>query len=101
MGVIFADRVADHPGAFLVAGRRIEAEQPHRPEQAAMDRLQPVANIGQRPGSDRRQGVDEIALGKRLLERPILGFFGQHGIGHGGAISSPIRGMRAPIVIVY
>ena len=67
--MIFADHVADDAGAFLVAGGRIEPEQPHRPEQAAMDRLQPVAHVGQRAGGDRRQGIDEIALGQRLVER--------------------------------
>ena len=46
MRVVFADDVADDARAFLVPLRRVELQQPHRPEQPAMDGLQPVAHIG-------------------------------------------------------
>jgi len=45
MRVELADDVADDARALLVACRGIEAELLHRVEDAAMDRLQPVAHI--------------------------------------------------------
>ena len=62
MRMVFADHVADHAGAFLEPRRRIEAEQPHGVQQPAMDRLQPVAGIGQRALGDGGQRIGEIAL---------------------------------------
>ncbi len=37
MRMIFADHIANHASGFLVGGSRIEPQQPHRPQQAAMD----------------------------------------------------------------
>ncbi len=71
MRVIFADDVADDARRFLVGGVRIHPQHPHRPQQPAMDRLQPVTDVGQRAGGDRRQRVDEIALRQRAIERGI------------------------------
>ena len=88
--MIFADHVADDAGRFLVGAGRIEPQQPHRPQQAAVDRLQPVADIGQRPRGDRRQRIDEVALGQRGVER---GFdYGRNSrIGHGRLPSKRLR----------
>lgn len=36
-----------------------------------MNRLQPIANIRQRPRGDRREGINEIALGEGDFERRI------------------------------
>ena len=71
MRMIFADNIADNARALLVATRRIELEQAHRPEQAAVDRLQPVAQIGERPCGDRRHRINEITIRQRAIERRI------------------------------
>src|SRR6185295_426272 len=88
--VIFADHVADHPGAFLVACRGIELEQPHRPQEAPVNRLQPVAQVGQRARSDRRKRVDEIALGESVVERRVDD--GIENVAHADALAGPIPG---------
>ena len=67
--VIFADDVADDTGAFLVGAGRVEAEEAHRPQQAAMDRFQAVADVRQRARGDRRQGIDEVSLRQSGVER--------------------------------
>ena len=67
--MILADDIAHHPRTFLVRRRRIELEQPHRPQQPPVNRLQAIAHIGQRPRGDRRQRIDEIAFGQRGIER--------------------------------
>ena len=51
--VVLADDVADDARRFLVGARRVEPKQPHRPEQAAVDRLQAIADVGQRARRDR------------------------------------------------
>ena len=66
--VVLADDVAHDACGFLVSAGRIEAKQPHRPQQPSMDGLQPVADIGKRSSGDRRKRVDEIAFGKRGIE---------------------------------
>ncbi len=69
MGMIFADYIAHHAGAFLETGGGIEAQQPHGMQQPAMDRLQPVARIGQRPLGDGGERIGQIALGQRPRQR--------------------------------
>ena len=66
--VVLADDVADDAGAFLVAVAGIEAQQPHRVQDAAVDGLQAVAGVRQRPVHDGREGIGEIALLERLLQ---------------------------------
>ena len=87
--MIFADDVADDPRALLVAAGRVELEQPHGPQQPAVDRLQPVADVRQRAGGDRRQGIDEVALGKRRVERRVDG-------GRGKIVTCMARGLATP-----
>ncbi len=82
MRVELADHVADHPGAFLIPRRRIEAELLHRVQDPAMHRLQPVAHIGQRPRHDRRQCVGEIALAKRVGKVDVADLAGKVRHGH-------------------
>ena len=57
---------------FLKAGAGIEPQLPHRVEQPAMHRLQPVARIGQRALHDGRERISEVALLERLAERDLL-----------------------------
>ncbi len=83
MRVVFADHVADDARALLVALAGIEPQQSHRPQQAAMHRLEPVANVRKRPCRDGRHGIDEIAFGQRRIERRIDD--GIEGIGDGVA----------------
>jgi hypothetical protein len=60
--------VTDDAGAFLVGVLRIELEQAHRVQDAAMHRLQAVARIGQRAMHDGRQRIGQIALLERGLQ---------------------------------
>ncbi len=82
MRMELADHVADDAGAFLVARGGIEAQLLHRVQDAAMDRLQPVAHIGQRARHDRRQRIGQIALAERLGEIDLADLAGRSGHGH-------------------
>ncbi len=72
MGVILTDDVADDAGAFLEAALRIEPELQHGVEQPAMHGFEAIAHIGQRPVHDGGEGVSEIALLERRLQRDGL-----------------------------
>ena len=72
VGMVFADHVADHAGAFLEPGRRVEPELVHGVEQAAVDGLEAVAHVWQGAGHDGGKGVGEIALAERVGERCVL-----------------------------
>ena len=50
--VELADDVADDAGAFLEGGARIELQEPHGMEDAAVDGLEAVAGVGQCPAHD-------------------------------------------------
>ena len=82
-------------GAFLVAGRGIEPQQPHRPEQPAVDRLQAVAQVGQRTGGDRREGVNEVTLGQGIVERRVDDLV--EFITHGRALAGASRRGERPV----
>ena len=84
MRVVLAQHLADHAGGLLVSAVGREAQLAHRPQQAAVDRLQPVAQIGQRARGNRGQRVDKIPLGQRGLERRVDDCSG--GIGLRGAL---------------
>ena len=75
--VIFADDVADDARALLVGSGRVEPKQPHRPQQATVNRLQAVADVRQRAGGDRRERVDEVTL----RESGVEGRFDDGGFG--------------------
>ena len=68
MRVIFTDDIANHAGGFLERVGRVELQLPHRPQQAAVHRLQPVAQVGQRAGGDGRKRIDQIPLRQRAIE---------------------------------
>ena len=66
--MILADHVADDAGALLEGAVGIEPQLPHGVHQAAMDRLQPVADVRQRARHDGRQRIGQVALLERLSE---------------------------------
>ena len=68
MGMELADDVADDAGAFLEPGARIEPQQTHGIEEAAVDRLQAVAHIGQRPVHDGGERIGKVALLERVAQ---------------------------------
>ncbi len=68
MRVVLAHDVADDLGGLLVGRAGIEPQLAHAVEDAAMDRLQPVAHVRQRAVHDRGEGVGEVALFERLAE---------------------------------
>ncbi len=64
--VVFADHIAHHPRRFLGRGLGIQPQQAHGVEQAAMDRLQTIAHIRQRPLGDGRERIGQIPPRQRL-----------------------------------
>ena len=68
MGMERTHDIADDLRAFLEGGARIELEDMHAVEDAPVDRLQPVAGVGQRAAHDGGQRIGEIALFKRLAK---------------------------------
>jgi hypothetical protein len=81
MRMVLAHHVADDARAFLVRAGWVEPEQPHPPQDPPMDRFQAVADVGQRPRRNGREGIDQVTFGKRRIERRIDGGgirFGDH-----------------------
>jgi hypothetical protein len=62
MGVIFTHHIAHDTRAFLEAGFRIKPQLPHRPKQAAMHGLQPIAHIRQGPCRNGGKRIGQIAF---------------------------------------
>ena len=58
--MILAQHVADDLGALLGGPVEVQAHLAHRVQNAAMDRLQAVADIGQRAADDHAHRVVEI-----------------------------------------
>ena len=73
MRVVAAHHVADHLGALAVLGVGGEALLPHRIQDAALHRLQAVADVRQRAGSDDRERVIQVARLRRFVERDVRG----------------------------
>jgi hypothetical protein len=69
VGMEAAHDVAYNLGAFAVLDVGRQVLLPHRVKDAALHRLQAVANVGQRPRRDDRQGVVEISSLSRFVER--------------------------------
>ncbi len=63
-----AHHLADHLGGLLVAACGQEPHLAHRVDDAAVHRLQPVANVRQRAVHDGGERVGEVALFKRRPE---------------------------------
>ena len=68
MRMVLTDHIADHAGAFFERRAGIKLQQAHGIEQAAMDRLQPVARIGQGTVHNRRQRISEVTLLERITQ---------------------------------
>ena len=68
MGMEAAHNIADYLGRLFERGGGIEPQPRHAEENAAMDRLQPVAGIRQGALGDGGERIGEIALGQRLAE---------------------------------
>ena len=68
VGVVLAHDVAGDAGALHHGAVGAEALVEHVPEDAAVDRLQPVTHVGQGPGGDGGQRVDEVRLLHLRLE---------------------------------
>ncbi len=83
VGMEFADDVADHPRAFLVSGCGVQAKLVHRVHDAAVHRLEAVANIRQGARHDRRQRIGQITLAERIGEVDIADLAGQGCQSHG------------------
>src|SRR5215471_3905606 len=69
MRVVFTDDLADDARRFAVAAVPLVAVHLHRVEDAAVDRLQPVAHIGQRARHDYAHCVIEVGAPHLLFDR--------------------------------
>ncbi len=69
MRMVFADHIADDARRFAVAAVPHVAVHLHRIEDAAMHRLQPVADIGQRAGHDHAHRVIEVGAPHLVFDR--------------------------------
>ena len=67
--VVFADHVADDARRFAVAAVPLVAVHLHRIEDAAVHRLQPVADVGQRARHDHAHRVIEVGALHLLFDR--------------------------------
>ena len=67
-----ADDIANDPRAFFEPGLGIEAQLTHGEQQASLNGLQSVADVGQRTPRDRRERVGEVAILKRCRELDLL-----------------------------
>ena len=67
--VVGAHHLADDLRALAEGAVRVEAQAAHAVEDAAVDGLQAVAGVGQRPVHDRRQRIGQVALAERPVER--------------------------------
>ena len=70
--VVLAHHLADDEGALAVAAVRLEAEVVHRVEHAAVDRLQAVADVGQRPAHDHAHRVIEVRAAHLRRQLAVL-----------------------------
>jgi hypothetical protein len=99
--VVLTHHLADDERALPVGPVRLEAEVVHRVEDAPVDRLQPVPDIGQRPSDDHAHRVIEVGGAHLLLELAgleRLGHVDQAVVGLSHAQSPPSRcaGLRGP-----
>jgi hypothetical protein len=77
--MVLAEHLADHARRFLVGAIPVEAELVHREEHAPVDRLQAVADVGERAADDDGHGVVEIRLPHLLFDRNGRLSLGAHG----------------------
>ena len=72
VGVVVAHDVADDRRALAVGPRRREAVLGHREQHAAVNRLEAVADVGQRATDDDRHRVVEVRRAHLVFERARL-----------------------------
>ena len=68
VGVILAQHVADHGRRLAGRPRRDKAHLIHCKEDTTLDRLQAIADIGQRARNDDRHGIVEERLADLVLD---------------------------------
>jgi hypothetical protein len=83
MWVVLAENVTDYGGGLLIPAARYEAQFVHGIEDPAMDRLEPVTNIGQRPRNDDAHRIVDERLLHLLFDEPGQNTFARVGCGHG------------------
>ena len=71
MRMVLADHLAHHAGRLLECLAGIQLQLAHRPKQAAVDRLQSVAQVRQAARRDRREGIDQIPFGQSAVEGSV------------------------------
>ena len=83
MGVILTDDVADHARRLLVGLVPVVAQFVHGEQDPAMDRLEAVAHVRQRPAHDHAHGVIQVGLTHLVFQVDGDDFFGEirHGDG--------------------
>ena len=69
VGVVLPHHLADDEGALAEGPRGLQPVLVHREQDPAVDRLEPVAGVGQRPAHDHRHRVVEVG-GLHLLLEP-------------------------------
>ena len=82
MRVIFTDHIADDASRFLIGFVVIVAQFLHRKKDPAVDRFQPITNIGQSPSNDDAHRVIQIGLTHFVFE--IYGYYSACDVGHKG-----------------
>ena len=82
MGMKTTHHVADNLRRFLERGVGVELQLLHHMQQAAVNRLQTIAHIGQRPVHDGGKRIGEITLLQRILEFNAFGVFRRLRRGH-------------------
>jgi hypothetical protein len=69
--VVAAHHLADHLGALARGALGVQAHLAHGVEHAALDGLEAVAHVGQRPVGDHGERIGEIAARQRFRERLV------------------------------
>ena len=92
--VVLAHHVADDARALHERPVPDVVDLVHREQHAAMDRLEPVAHVGQRAPDDHAHRVVEVRAAHFLFEADREGFLGE--LVHAGRISG-MRGQKAEI----
>ena len=80
--VVLAEHVADRAGGLLVLGRRAQPQLAHGVDDAALHRLQPVADERQGPVHDDVHGIIEVGGPDEIRQRDLLDL-GFHRMGFG------------------
>ena len=87
MGMVFAHHFSNDSGALPRAAIRQQTHLLHRVEDSAVDRLQSVANIGERAANDHRHRIVEV--------RPLHLLFDIDGLNVRGARDATVAGRRS------